>query len=269
MSSWFGVNNSDTEAVVMTKLSVQSTHDPAIVLHPVMVAVDHPAYLVFHVHGGGFGGGELAWGVTVAEMLSAKLNATVVACDFRKDAHPNASNDIVDTINHVVKETTSWQPPVVLSGSSSGGWHAMAVASECHKDISVPITAVVALCPVTDPSMRMAYLDACRFETPFAVMPTSIAFAIPTRDKKGATVIKNLQDNYFGLSPNKVRPPPPHTSTLIIAGGHDKNVPLHILLHAMSWATQTVVLGEQGHEIQSKLTDVALDAVASFLKLKA
>jgi hypothetical protein len=92
------------------------------------------------------------------------------------------------------------------------------------------------------------------------------AFRSHTR-QKGATVIKDLQTNYFGLSPGGVRPPPPHTSTLIVARGHDKNVPLHILLHAMAWATQTVVLGGQGHEIQSKPTDVVLDAVASFLKL--
>ena len=56
------------------------------------------------------------------------------------------------------------------------------------------------------------------------------------------------------------------TRTFVVAGGHDKNVPLHVLSDVLLWAHRSLVLGGRGHEIQETLDDDSLETVVGWLR---
>jgi pimeloyl-ACP methyl ester carboxylesterase len=249
----------------METLTVYSTHDE-IILTPVLIKMENndPDYLIFHIQGEC----KLEQGVDVGTTLCQCFNSIVVACDFRNDCHPHGTWDIIDTINHVCSIYPNLK--IVLSGSSSGGWHAFYIANIWSEWIQFPLSTVIGICPVSNPALRKVYLETCLHsdDDPYVTMPLSMERKVPILSPSVAKVILDTQEKYFPKNDEipELKNLPGHVKSLVIAGSYDKNVPLHILLNIIPWVTQTTIIGKVGHEIQSNPTDQVLQIIGDFLE---
>jgi pimeloyl-ACP methyl ester carboxylesterase len=202
---------------------------------------------IYHVYGGCFSGGSPRNGATFAKAMSEHLKIEVWVLDFRKDSLEVALDDMVE----VIKNTTS-NTEIVLSGGSSGGWlaHALAASGKLE-EFGISVSKLMMFCPVADPNERRKYLQACTIEAAVVLYPEPFQWKVPVLTPAKALEMLKKQDAFFG---EQAAPKldPLHIPTLVVAATHDKNVPIHIILHAMHWASKTIVYGDEGHDLQYK-----------------
>lgn len=214
-------------------------------VHDVSVwAPFHPQPIqIIHIHGGAFSSGTDKDGAKMCQFLSSVCECTVYGINFRKEEE-HALEDIRDAIRHFQKPDHA----LYLSGGSSGGWFAAMAAAAAP----ALIDGLMLICPVLDPVARERWLVACANNFARVVLPREYSFndyvAIPMKPK--AEKILGLQRAYFKERPIPVIKLSQACKTLLIAGGHDENVPLYTLLKFVPYITTTVIVGDGAHKLQ-------------------
>ena len=233
-----------------------------------VVPPEHVGELAFagvvYAHGGCFSEGtcesfeELGRGF-------ARRGLMVLDTSFRQGAgnpHPGALRDLGDVAAwaHEAFPDLAWG----VAGSSSGGYMAMALAADpfrwgCAMDFSFTL----ALCPVADPLARANYLRD-------VIAGTSDVE--PRHEPERARQILASQLSYFPGGDDQMREAAGLVNeyamgqTFVVAGGQDKNVPLHVLSKVIPRANRTLVLGRAGHEVQAVLKDQDYDEIIPWLR---
>lgn len=210
------------------------------------------AGLVF-AHGGCFAFGDCQSSAATSRMFAA-LGVAVIDSSYRQGAvhpHPAALDDLADVARHARAEL--WPDlPVGVAGGSSGGFLALALASEPPD--GTPFPFALGLCPVAHPQRRADYLASCARGT--AAEDGYRRFL----DRQTADGMLRAQTGYFGGSVEAMTAPSEllmnpgrhhhrPTRTLVILGGRDLNVPPRVTEGLASWATKTITLGTYGHEL--------------------
>jgi len=151
-----------------------------------------------------------------------------------------------------------------VSGSSSGGFFALALAADPERWGAGPgrFAFALALCPVADPLARAEYLRA---------VINGTSDVDPRHEPERAKEILASQLSYFPGGDDQMREARDLVEksawgpTLVVAGAQDKNVPLHVLSGLIGWADRTLVL-RRGHEIQAVLKDQDYDEIIPWLR---
>lgn len=205
-----------------------------------------------HVHGGAFGGGEHAWGDKFIKSCRGKFAPGIlfVAAEVLTDNIDDTVAKIVETCQQFAQADV----PLILSGSSSGGYHAIEAAKEIDD-----LAALILLCPVVNPEQRMEYLN-CRLDD--GDMRKWLPEGVPALSEKAASTIKGLQGSFKGLRDDYTLP---DVRTLMIAGRRDANVPLCTLVDAMDTVSTTYIV-DAGHALQKELTDYTAGLIRGFLR---
>jgi alpha/beta superfamily hydrolase len=203
-----------------------------------------PRAAAVFAHGGCFARGDHTTQPDIAEALSS-VGVASVSSAFRQGAshpHPAAQNDLAAVAAFAQEQWPAL--PLGVVGSSSGGWHALALARKLGA-----AKFCVALCPVADPMRRAEYLrlcvDGCAAQGGYAV-------AHSARTAQG---MLELQLGYWRTdaamraAADELRAPS-DVPTMLVLGGVDRNAPLQVTHDVMAWAARTLVLGGCGHEIQ-------------------
>ena len=207
--------------------------------------VPHITAASLFVHGGCFSHGNYRSQPAMAHAL-AGAGMVVVYSSYRQGAghkHPSATDDLMDVTRFA---RARWpELPVGVVGSSSGGWHALALA-ESPPD-NVPYAFAIGLCPVAHPGRRARYLQSC-------IAGTAEEDGHGNLHHTAATAASMLaaQCSYFGQSSvagddsaaaaataaamdaagNRLLTPGPYhnkpTRTMVVLGSADKNVPLSV-----------------------------------------
>ena len=219
---------------------------------------------VIYAHGGCFAEGTCESFEQLGRGF-ARRGLMVLDTSFRQGAtnpHPGALRDLGDVAAWARRTfpDLAWG----VSGSSSGGFFALALAADPRRWGAGPgrFAFRLALCPVADPLARAEYLRA---------VINGTSDVSPRHEPQRAQEILTNQLSYFPggddqmqEAANLVTPTP--FPTLVVAGAQDKNVPLHVLMPLMGWVDRTLVLGERGHEIQAVLKDQDYDEIMPWLR---
>ena len=218
---------------------------------------------VIYAHGGCFSEGDCESFQELGRGF-ARRGLMVLDTSFRQGAgnpHPGALRDLGDVAAWARRTfpDLAWG----VSGSSSGGFFALALAADPRRWGAGPgrFAFRLALCPVADPLARAEYLRA---------VINGTSDVSPRHEPQRAQEILTNQLSYFPggddqmqEAANLVTPTP--FPTLVVAGAQDKNVPLHVLSGLMGWAERTLVL-RRGHEIQAALKDEDYDEIIPWLR---
>jgi len=184
---------------------------------------------VLYARGGCFSEGGVASHAAMARDLAAR-GVVVVAVDFRQGAAhpwPAALRDLGDAA--AAARALALGLPLGVAGSSSGGFHALALAADpaAWGATGGPFAFCLALCPVFDPLARASYLRAC-------VAGAADDVAAP-HDPARAAEMLTLQGGYFAggdaemrAAADLVRGPRGPTPVFAVLGGADRNVPPHV-----------------------------------------
>ena len=219
---------------------------------------------VIYAHGGCFSEGDCESFQELGRGF-ARRGLLVVDTSFRQGAgnpHPGALHDLGDVAAWARRTfpDLAWG----VSGSSSGGFFALALAADPERWGAGPgrFAFALALCPVADPLARAEYLRA-------VINGTSGVY--PRHEPQRAQEILANQLSYFPGGDDQMREArdlvtPAPFPTFVVAGAQDKNVPLHVLTRVMYWAERTLVLGERGHEIQAALKDEDYGEIIPWLR---
>ena len=221
---------------------------------------------VIYAHGGCFAEGTCESFEQLGRGF-ARRGLMVLDTSFRQGAtnpHPGALRDLGDVAAWARRTfpDLAWG----VSGSSSGGFFALALAADPERWGAGPgrFAFALALCPVADPLARAEYLRAVingtseidpRHEPERArqILENQLSY-FPGGDAEMAAA-RDLVEEYNG-------------PTFVVAGAWDKNVPLHVLsglIGADGWAERTLVL-RRGHEIQAALRDEDYDEIMPWLR---
>ena len=219
---------------------------------------------VIYAHGGCFAEGDCE---SFEELNRgfARRGLLVLSTSFRQGAgnpHPGALYDLGDVAAwaHEAFPDLAWG----VAGSSSGGYMALALAADpfrwgCAMDFSFTL----ALCPVADPLARANYLRA---------VINGTSEIEPQHEPERARQILENQLSYFPDGDDQMREAAGLVNeyamgqTFVVAGGQDKNVPLHVLSKVIPRASRTLVLGRAGHEVQAVLKDQDYDEIIPWLR---
>ena len=219
---------------------------------------------VVYAHGGCFSEGDCESFEELGRGF-ARRGLMVLDTSFRQGAgnpHPGALRDLGDVAawaNDKFNDLT-WG----VAGSSSGGYMALALAADpfrwgCAMDFSFTL----ALCPVADPLARANYLRA---------VINGTSEIEPRHEPERARQILENQLSYFPGGDDQMREAAGLVNeyamgqTFVVAGGQDKNVPLHVLSKVIPRASRTLVLGRAGHEVQAVLKDQDYDEIMPWLR---
>ena len=226
----------------------------ATVLHTGVPGAGTKAVWV-HVHGGAFGGGEHARGDRFIMSCRGRFQPGIlfVAAEVLTDNLKNTVEHIVATCRGFAQADV----PLILSGSSSGGYHAV----EAAKQMPGELAALILLCPVTNPHVRKEYLEDCLLDVP---VDDFLPSGVDRLARTAAAKIKALQDAFGGLEPRAFEFPTDMPS-LLIAGRKDKNVPLCSLDDTIDGATESFILNA-GHDLEKALTDDTAGLIRRFLR---
>ena len=219
---------------------------------------------VIYAHGGCFAEGTCESFEQLGRGF-ARRGLMVLDTSFRQGAtnpHPGALRDLGDVAAWARRTfpDLAWG----VSGSSSGGFFALALAADPERWGAGPghFAFTLALCPVADPLARANYLRD-------VIAGTSDVE--PRHEPARAKEILANQLSYFPggddqmqEAANLVTPTP--FPTLVVAGAQDKNVPLHVLSKVIPRANRTLVLGTRGHDIQAVLQDQDYDEIIPWLR---
>ena len=202
-------------------------------------------------------------------MLRARTHARrgllVLSTSFRQGAgnpHPGALYDLGDVAAwaHEAFPDLAWG----VAGSSSGGYMALALAADpFHWGCAMDFSFTLALCPVADPLARANYLRA---------VINGTSEIEPRHEPERARQILASQLSYFPGGDDQMREAAGLVNeyamgqTFVVAGGQDKNVPLHVLSKVIPRANRTLVLGTRGHDIQAVLQDQDYDEIIPWLR---
>ena len=219
---------------------------------------------VIYAHGGCFAEGTCESFEQLGRGF-ARRGLMVLDTSFRQGAtnpHPGALRDLGDVAAWARRTfpDLAWG----VSGSSSGGFFALALAADPRRWGAGPgrFAFRLALCPVADPLARAEYLRA---------VINGTSDVDPRHEPERARQILENQLSYFPggddqmqEAANLVTPTP--FPTLVVAGAQDKNVPLHVLSKVIPRANRTLVLGTRGHDIQAVLQDQDYDEIIPWLR---
>ena len=219
---------------------------------------------VVYAHGGCFAEGDCESFEELGRGF-ARRGLMVLDTSFRQGAgnpHPGALRDLGDVAAwaHEAFPDLAWG----VSGSSSGGFFALALAADpfrwgCAMDFSFTL----ALCPVADPLARANYLRA---------VINGTSEIEPRHEPERARQILENQLSYFPGGDDQMWEAAGLVNeyamgqTFVVAGGQDKNVPLHVLSKVIPRASRTLVLGRAGHEVQAVLKDQDYDEIIPWLR---
>ena len=230
----------------------------------------HDAFAgVVYAHGGCFAEGTCESFEQLGRGF-ARRGLMVLDTSFRQGAtnpHPGALRDLGDVAAWARRTfpDLAWG----VSGSSSGGFFALALAADPERWGAGPghFAFTLALCPVADPLARANYLRD-------VIAGTSDVE--PRHEPARAKEILANQLSYFPGGDDQMREArdlvensasyPAWVPTFVVAGALDKNVPLHVLMPLMGWVDRTLVLGERGHEVQAVLKDQDYDEIMPWLR---
>ena len=224
---------------------------------------------VIYAHGGCFAEGTCESFEQLGRGF-ARRGLMVLDTSFRQGAtnpHPGALRDLGDVAAWARRTfpDLAWG----VSGSSSGGFFALALAADPERWGAGPghFAFTLALCPVADPLARANYLRD-------VIAGTSDVE--PRHEPARAKEILANQLSYFLGGDDQMREArdlvensasyPAWVPTFVVAGALDKNVPLHVLMPLMGWVDRTLVLGERGHEIQAVLKEQDYDEIMPWLR---
>ena len=213
------------------------------VFQPLVVA---PWAVCVFAHGGCFSDGDCTSQPDIPTAL-ASIGIASVSSSYRQGAahpHPTAAEDLLAVARFTRERFNLPNLPLGIVGSSSGGWHALALSRDT-KDFSF----CVALCPVAHPGRRAAYLRRC-------VAGTAGGEYRHTHTKETAANMLSKQLGYWRTdeameAAGEGLATPSPVPTLVVVGSADMNIPPQVTADVQSWATRTVCLGGYGHEIQS------------------
>ena len=226
----------------------------------------HDAFAgVVYAHGGCFSEGDCESFEELGRGF-ARRGLMVLDTSFRQGAgnpHPGALRDLGDVAAWARRTfpDLAWG----VSGSSSGGFFALALAADPRRWGAGPgrFAFRLALCPVADPLARANYLRA---------VINGTSEIEPRHEPERARQILASQLSYFPGGDDQMREARALINefamgmTFIVAGAQDKNVPLHVLSGVMRRAIRTLVLGRAGHEIQAVLKDQDYDEIIPWLR---
>ena len=220
---------------------------------------------VIYAHGGCFAEGDCE---SFEELNRgfARRGLLVLSTSFRQGAtnpHPGALYDLGDVAAwaHEAFPDLAWG----VSGSSSGGFFALALAADPERWGAGPghFAFTLALCPVADPLARANYLRA---------VINGTSEIEPRHEPERARQILASQLSYFPGGDDQMWEAAGLVNeyamgqTFVVAGGQDKNVPLHVLSKVIPRANRTLVLGTRGHDIQAVLQDQDYDEIIPWLR---
>ena len=220
---------------------------------------------VIYAHGGCFAEGTCESFEQLGRGF-ARRGLMVLDTSFRQGAtnpHPGALRDLGDVAAWARRTfpDLAWG----VSGSSSGGFFALALAADPRRWGAGPgrFAFRLALCPVADPLARAEYLRA---------VINGTSDVDPRHEPERARQILENQLSYFPGGDDQMREARALVNefamgqTFVVAGAQDKNVPLHVLSGVMRRAIRTLVLGRAGHEVQAVLKDQDYDEIIPWLR---
>ena len=220
---------------------------------------------VIYAHGGCFAEGTCESFEQLGRGF-ARRGLMVLDTSFRQGAtnpHPGALRDLGDVAAWARRTfpDLAWG----VSGSSSGGFFALALAADPERWGAGPghFAFTLALCPVADPLARANYLRD-------VIAGTSDVE--PRHEPARAKEILANQLSYFPGGDDQMQEAAGLVNefamgqTFVVAGAQDKNVPLHVLSKVIPRANRTLVLGRAGHEVQAVLKDQDYDEIIPWLR---
>ena len=141
---------------------------------------------------------------------------------------------------------------------------ALAVAADPFRwGSAMEFSFTLALCPVADPLARANYLRD---------VIAGSSDVSPRHEPQRAQEILENQLSYFPGGDDQMWEAAGLVNeyamgqTFVVAGGQDKNVPLHVLSKVIPRASRTLVLGRAGHEVQAVLKDQDYDEIIPWLR---
>mmetsp|Transcript_251 Transcript_251/g.840 ORF Transcript_251/g.840 Transcript_251/m.840 type:complete len:271 (+) Transcript_251:69-881(+) len=203
-----------------------------------------PIAAAVFAHGGCFSDGCSQSHPAVTEAL-AGIGIATVSSTYRQGAahpHPTAQHDLACVAEFARRRWPSL--PLGVIGSSSGGWHALALSRTIEG-----MRFCVALCPVADPLLRAEYLRECVQGTA-AVAGWRVCHEPSVAGRMLAKQLGYWGDDESMRAAGEMLLPAHAVPTMLVLGGVDKNVPLRVAEGVQGWAHRTLVLGGMGHEIQ-------------------
>ena len=220
---------------------------------------------VIYAHGGCFAEGTCESFEQLGRGF-ARRGLMVLDTSFRQGAtnpHPGALRDLGDVAAWARRTfpDLAWG----VSGSSSGGFFALALAADPERWGAGPghFAFTLALCPVADPLARANYLRD-------VIAGTSDVE--PRHEPARAKEILANQLSYFPGGDDQMQEAAGLVNefamgqTFVVAGAQDKNVPLHVLSKVIPRANRTLILGPAGHEVQAVLKDQDYDEIIPWLR---
>jgi homoserine acetyltransferase len=197
------------------------------------------------IHGGCFSAGDHTWNAEQASRYAKAIKAKVYVPDFPQ--YTTTSTRIY--LRQLVEEIKG-QFPIIVVGTSSGGYHALWLA--CQKIVST----CFAFCPVADPYARYLYLSSSTH---------------PNRD-----IMMSQQLNYFKsvakmqLASEELQNMIIETPTVVVKVQDDINVPPEVLTAFLAKQPNVYIetMTSGGHQECFKDSKILLDVMIRALSVR-